>query len=139
MIPAHKPASAALQAGEQSMRLSAIKASYAGHKESAEVVHCDLDRAFALGHESGLERAARWQPIATAPQTGENFVAAARICRAGTKEVLFWQTDVWYFSEGEFKTEADPGLDFDECEIWCALPEYPASIPSGTQVEGALK
>jgi hypothetical protein len=58
MIPAHKPASAALQAGEQLMRLSAIKASYAGHKESAEVVHCDLDRAFALGYELGIERAA---------------------------------------------------------------------------------
>jgi hypothetical protein len=39
------------------MHMSAIKASYAG-KPDAEVVLYDLERAFALGHEFGLHRAA---------------------------------------------------------------------------------
>ena len=40
------------------MHLSAIKASYAGHADSVEMIHHDLERAFALGHEFGIERAA---------------------------------------------------------------------------------
>ncbi len=39
------------------MHLSAIKASYQ-HRDDAEAICHDLDRAFALGHEFGLERAA---------------------------------------------------------------------------------
>jgi hypothetical protein len=41
-----------------SMHLSAIKASYAGHAGSVEMIHRDLERAFALGHSFGIERAA---------------------------------------------------------------------------------
>lgn len=40
-----------------SMHLSVIKASYAGSPDSAAICH-DLDRAFSLGHEFGIERAA---------------------------------------------------------------------------------
>jgi hypothetical protein len=39
------------------MHLSAIKASYA-HKYGAAAICHDLERAFALGHEFGVERAA---------------------------------------------------------------------------------
>lgn len=66
-----------------------------------------------------------WQPLPTAPQTGERFIAAARIFKRGTKELLYWQTDVWFFSEGRFETDGDPGIWFEDCEIWCAIPEYP--------------
>lgn len=41
-----------------SMHLSAIKAAYASNVD-AETVHYDLERAFALGHEFGVERAAQ--------------------------------------------------------------------------------
>ncbi len=41
-----------------SMLLSSIKASYSGHSESVETVHRDLERAFTLGHQFGLDRAA---------------------------------------------------------------------------------
>lgn len=41
-----------------SMKLSAIKATYSGHSESVETVHRDLEEAFALGHQFGIERAA---------------------------------------------------------------------------------
>ena len=40
-----------------SMHLSAIKASYAGSPDGAAICH-DLERAFSLGHEFGIERAA---------------------------------------------------------------------------------
>lgn len=39
------------------MHLSAIKASYA-HMPNAQTIYHDLERAFALGHEFGIERAA---------------------------------------------------------------------------------
>lgn len=41
-----------------SMRLSAIKASYGSHAGLAEMIHRDLEEAFALGHAFGIERAA---------------------------------------------------------------------------------
>ena len=41
-----------------SMHLSAIKASYTGDMPSVQMIHHDLERAFALGHEFGIERAA---------------------------------------------------------------------------------
>lgn len=41
-----------------SMHLSAIKASYTGDIPSVEMIHHDLERAFSLGHEFGIERAA---------------------------------------------------------------------------------
>lgn len=40
------------------MRLSEIKASYGSYAGLAEMIHHDLERAFALGHEFGIERAA---------------------------------------------------------------------------------
>lgn len=40
-----------------SMHLSAIKAAYA-HKQDAMAIQHDLERAFSLGHEFGIERAA---------------------------------------------------------------------------------
>jgi len=40
------------------MQLSALKASYAGHEGSVATVHRDLERAFALGHQFGIDRAA---------------------------------------------------------------------------------
>lgn len=66
-----------------------------------------------------------WQPIATAPKTEERFIAAARILKTGTREFLYWQTDVWWFTEGEFKTDSDNGIWFDDCEIWSPIPPYP--------------
>ena len=39
------------------MHLSAIKAAYA-HKQDAMAIQHDLERAFSLGHEFGIERAA---------------------------------------------------------------------------------
>ena len=39
------------------MHLSAIKASYA-HMPDAQAIYHDLERAFSLGHEFGIERAA---------------------------------------------------------------------------------
>jgi hypothetical protein len=39
------------------MHLSAIKASYAGSEEGEAIAH-DLERAFSLGHEFGIGRAA---------------------------------------------------------------------------------
>jgi hypothetical protein len=39
------------------MHLSAIKASYSHYPDAATISH-DLERAFSLGHEFGLERAA---------------------------------------------------------------------------------
>lgn len=42
-----------------SMHLAAILASYTGHSDSVEMIHHDLHRAFALGHEFGIERAAQ--------------------------------------------------------------------------------
>ena len=39
------------------MHLSAIKAAHA-HRQDAEALCHDLERAFALGHEFGIERAA---------------------------------------------------------------------------------
>ena len=93
----------------------------------------DLARHLSACHAAGgWERVAQevaqtWQPIETAPQSGERFVAAARIVKTGTKEFLYWQTDVWWFDEGEFQTDADPGIWFDDCEIWLKLqlPEPP--------------
>lgn len=70
-----------------------------------------------------------WQPIATAPQSGDRFIAIARIFRTGTKELLYWQTDVWRFDEGQFVTDADPGIWFEDCEFWCAIPAYPEVGP----------
>ena len=40
-----------------SMHLAAIKAVYA-HKQHAVAIQYDLERAFSLGHEFGIERAA---------------------------------------------------------------------------------
>ena len=40
-----------------SMHLSAIKAAYA-HTQDARAIQHDLERAFSLGHEFGIERAA---------------------------------------------------------------------------------
>lgn len=40
-----------------SMHLSALKASYA-HLPDAKAIAADLERAFSLGHEFGIERAA---------------------------------------------------------------------------------
>jgi hypothetical protein len=48
--------------------------------------------------------------------------------RTGTKEFLYWQTDVWRFDEGQFVTEADNGICFDDCEWWCPIPEYPVVV-----------
>jgi hypothetical protein len=70
---------------------------------------------------------ATWRPISEAPQTGERFVAAARILRTGTRELLYWQTDVWWFDEGEFKTDSDNGIWFDDCEVCFTLPPPPAA------------
>lgn len=41
-----------------SMHLSAIKAAYSGQPDGAAICH-DLERAFSLGHEFGIERAAK--------------------------------------------------------------------------------
>ncbi len=69
-----------------------------------------------------------WQAIETAPTDGERFIATARIMKTGTKEFLYWQTDVWRFDEGQFVTEADNGICFDDCEWWCPIPEYPVVV-----------
>jgi len=88
----------------------------------------DPDREHHSAMRAALEAAegvSGWQPIETAPQDGERFAAAARIVRTGTKEFLYWQTDVWWFDEGKFRTDADNGIWFDDCELWCRLPAYP--------------
>lgn len=71
-------------------------------------------------------QSAAWRPIATTPPPQDKpFLAAVRILKTGTKEFLYWQTDVWKFNEGKFETDGDPGIWFDDCEIWCPIPEYP--------------
>ena len=68
------------------MHLSAILASYAGHAESVETIRLDLERAYALGHEFGIERAA--EVVDQCNREGPyNAIAAASRIRALTVRI----------------------------------------------------
>lgn len=61
-----------------SMHLSAIIASYAGANNKERIRH-DLERAFALGHEFGLERSAALVDQCNREGPYNAIVAAGRI------------------------------------------------------------
>jgi hypothetical protein len=82
----------------------------------------------AKTHSADETQPSVWQPIATVPPPQDKpFLAAAQILKTGTKEFLYWQIDIWKFDEGEFETEGDPGIWFDDCEIWCPIPQIPTT------------
>ncbi len=70
-----------------------------------------------------------WQPIETAPRSGEPFIAASRLFWAETADLAYWQTDIWRFDDDEFSTDSDPGIEFEAYEIWCPIPPYPTMPP----------
>lgn len=69
------------------MHLSAIKATYAHLKDGAAICH-DLERAFSLGHEFGIERAAEVVDQCNKEGPYNAIGAASRIRKLVVTEVI---------------------------------------------------
>ena len=70
-----------------------------------------------------------WQPIATAPRSGEPFIAASRVFWRRTANLAYWQVDIWRFEDDEFWPDSDTETKFGDYEIWCPIPPYPTMPP----------